>query len=240
MSTPHIDAEAGQIAPRVLLPGDPRRAEWIAETFLDDPVCYTRVRNMLGFTGTYRGTPVSVQGTGMVMPSISIYVSELLDTYGVRQLVRVGSCGALTERLRVRDVVLAIGASTDSSMNRIRFGGLDYSAVADFDLLVAAHRAAVQREIPVTVGTVFSADSFYSDRPELMQTMVGYGVVAVEMEANALYTLAAGRQARALAVCTVSDQVITGERASSDDRERSFGQMVEIGLDATIAVPLDG
>jgi purine-nucleoside phosphorylase len=239
MSTPHIDAEPGAIAPRVLLPGDPRRAEWIAERYLEDPVCYSRVRNMLGFTGTYRGARVSVQGTGMGMPSTAIYVSELLDTYGARHLVRVGSCGALTDRLRLRDIVLAIGASTDSSMNRIRFGGLDFSAVADFRLLVAAHDAAVRHGVAATIANIFSADSFYSDRPELLATMVDYGVVAVEMEANALYTLAARRQARALAVCTVSDQVATGEQMSSEDRERSFRQMVEIALDATVAVPLD-
>lgn len=239
MSTPHIGAEPGAIAPRVLLPGDPRRAEWIAEEYLEDPVCYSRVRNMLGFTGTYRGARVSVQGTGMGMPSLAIYVSELLDTYGARHLVRVGSCGALTDRLRLRDIVLAIGASTDSSMNHIRFGGLDFSAVADFGLLVAAHDAAVRDGVAVTVGNIFSADSFYSDRPELLATMVDYGVVAVEMEANALYTLAARRQARALAVCTVSDQVVTGEQTSSEDRERSFRQMVDIALAATVAVPLD-
>jgi purine-nucleoside phosphorylase len=240
MSTPHIDAEPGAIAARVLLPGDPRRAEWIAEEYLEDPVCYSRVRNMLGFTGTYRGVHVSVQGTGMGMPSLAIYVSELLDTFGARHLVRVGSCGALTDRLRLRDIVLAIGASTDSSMNRIRFGGLDFSAVADFGLLVAAHDAAVRHGVEVTVGNMFSADSFYSDRPELLATMVDYGVVAVEMEANALYTLAARRQARALAVCTVSDHVVTGAQTSTGDRERSFRQMVDIALDATIAVPLDG
>jgi purine-nucleoside phosphorylase len=239
MSTPHIGAEPGAIAPRVLLPGDPRRAEWIAEEYLEDTVCYSRVRNMLGFTGTYRGARVSVQGTGMGMPSLAIYVSELLDTYGARQLVRVGSCGALTDRLRLRDIVLAIGASTDSSMNRIRFSGLDFSAVADFGLLVAAHDAAVRQGVAVTVGNIFSADSFYSDRPELLATMVDYGVVAVEMEANALYTLAARRQARALAVCTVSDQVVTGEQTSSEERERSFRQMVDIALDATVAIPLD-
>lgn len=237
MST-HLGAAPGDIAPRVLLPGDPLRAQWIAETFLDDARCYTRVRNMLGFTGTYRGEPVSVQGTGMGQPSLSIYVNELIREYGAQQLVRVGSCGALVESLKVRDVVFAIGASTDSSMNRIRFEGLDYSATADFALLRAGVDAAEAAGVAAVVGNCFSADSFYSDRPELLKRMTGFGVVAVEMEANALYTLAAQHGRRALAVCTVSDHVLTGEELDSDDRERSLAEMVPIALDAMLATPL--
>jgi len=237
MST-HIAAEPGQIAPRVLLPGDPLRARWIAETFLDDAVCYTSVRNMLGYTGTFRGEPVSVQGTGIGQPSLAIYVTELVREYDVQQLVRVGSCGALPETLALRDVVLAISASTDSSMNSLRFSGLHYSATADFDLLRAAHAAVEARGEQVTVGQVFSSDSFYSDRPELTDLLTRYGVVAVEMECHALYTLAAKYGRRALTVCTVSDHVRTGQETTAQEREQTFGRMVEIALDAMLATPL--
>jgi purine-nucleoside phosphorylase len=235
----HIGAEPGQIAPRVLLPGDPLRATWIAETFLDDAQRYTNVRGMVGYTGTFRDLEVSVQGTGMGMPSLSIYATELIRDYQVRQLVRVGSCGALTESLALRDVVLAMSASTDSSMNRLRFEGLEYAATADFGLLRAAADAAAAHDLPVTVGGIFSADSFYSDRPELVTRIAGYGVVAVEMEANALYTLAAGHGRQALAICTVSDHIITGEASTSAEREQTFESMVTIALEAMLATPLD-
>ncbi len=235
MST-HLAAAAGQIAPHVLMPGDPLRAKWIAEHFLDDAECYSQVRGMLGYTGTYRGEPVSVQGSGMGLPSLSIYVNELLAEYGVRSIVRVGSCGALTEDLALRDIVIASGACTDSSMNRIRFEGLDYAPVADFGLLRAAYDAAKSRDLPVStrVGLLFSSDSFYHPRPELISRMVDYGVLAVEMEASALYTLAAQHKARALAVCTVSDHVVTGEQTSWQERQRTFGDMVEIALEALL------
>jgi purine-nucleoside phosphorylase len=235
----HIGAEPGQIAPRVLLPGDPLRATWIAETFLDDARRFTNVRGMVGYTGRCRDVEVSVQGTGMGMPSLSIYATELIRDYQVRQLVRVGSCGALTESLALRDVVLAMSASTDSSMNRLRFEGLDYAATADFGLLRAAADAAAAHHLPVTVGGIFSADSFYSDRPELVTRIAGYGVVAVEMEANALYTLAAGHGRQALAICTVSDHIITGEASTSAEREQTFESMVTIALEAMLATPLD-
>jgi len=237
MST-HIGAADGQVAPRVLLPGDPLRASWIAETFLADAQCYSSVRAMSGFTGTYRGEPVSVQGTGMGMPSASIYVTELIRDYDVRQLVRVGSCGALSEDLAIRDVVLAISAATDSSMNKIRFEGLDYAATADFALLRAASDAAAQAGLSATVTQIFSSDSFYSDRPELLSRMVEYGVKAVEMEANALYTLAAKYGRQALAICTVSDHIVTGEETTAQEREQTFADMVEIALDAMLATPL--
>jgi len=237
MST-HIGAEPGQIAPRVLLPGDPLRAKWIAETYLDDATCYSTVRNMLGYSGTYRGEPISVQGTGMGQPSASIYASELIRDYDVQQLVRVGSCGAVSESLEVRDVVLAISAATDSSMNKVRFEGLDYAATADFGLLRAADQAASALGLTPTVAQVFSADSFYSDRPELLTRMAEYGVVAVEMECNALYTLAAKHRRRALTVCTVSDHVLTGAETTADERERTFAEMVAIALEAMLATPL--
>lgn len=235
----HIDAEPGEIAPRVLLPGDPLRAKWIAETFLEKAHCYSSVRGMVGYTGTFRGNAVSVQGTGMGQPSLSIYVTELLRDYDARQLVRVGSCGALSEALALGDVVLAISASTDSSMNTIRFEGLDYAAAADFSLLRAAADFAAARGVRATVGGIFSADSFYSERPELLMRLASYGVVAVEMEANALYTLAAGRGRQALALCTVSDHVLTGASSSSAERERTFDAMVVVALEAMLATPID-
>src|SRR5690242_16505231 len=237
MST-HIGAQSGQIAPTVLMPGDPLRAKWIAETFLDDATCYSEVRGMYGFTGTWKGKPVSVQGSGMGMPSISIYATELFKDYDVQAVTRVGSCGALSDQLRLRDLVIASGACTDSSMNRIRFEGLDYAPVADYALLRAAHDAFTARDLDVAarVGLIFSSDSFYSPRPELTARMVDYGVLAVEMEASALYTLAAQFRRRALAICTVSDHIVTGEETSAQERQETFGDMVGIALDAMLAV----
>ena len=234
MST-HIGARPGEIASTVLMPGDPLRAKWIAETFLDDAKCYNEVRGMYGYTGTWRGEPVSVQGSGMGQPSLAIYANELFDEYDVQTVIRVGSCGALTPKLALRDLVIASGACTDSSMNRIAFEGLDYAPVADFGLLRAAYDAsqATAAEGPsVHVGLIFSSDSFYAARPELTQRMVDYGVLAVEMEASALYTLAAKYDRRALAICTVSDHIVTGEQTSSQEREKTFGDMVEIALTA--------
>lgn len=234
MST-HIGAEPGQIAPTVLLPGDPLRARWIAETFLEGATCYTEVRGMYGYTGTWQGHPISVQGSGMGQPSMAIYVNELFREYDVQQVIRVGSCGALTERVGVRDLIIASGACTDSSMNRLRFHGLDYAPVADFGLLSAAYDAArVRQDVTAHVGLIFSSDSFYSPRTELMGPMVDHGVLAVEMEASALYTLAAQHGRRALAVCTVSDHIVTGEETTAAEREQTFGPMVEIALAAAV------
>jgi purine-nucleoside phosphorylase len=233
MST-HIGAAPGEVAPVVLMPGDPLRAKWIAETFLDDARCYTEVRGMLGFTGTWQGRPVSVQGSGMGQPSLAIYVNELFVDYDVQTVVRVGSCGALTEALALRDIVVASGACTDSSMNRIAFEGLDYAPVADFGLLRAAVEAAESRGTDPHVGLIFSSDSFYAARPELVSRMVEYGVLAVEMEASALYTLAAKQGRKALAICTVSDHIVTGEKTTAAEREQTFGEMVEIALTAAL------
>jgi purine-nucleoside phosphorylase len=235
MST-HIGAEPGQIAPTVLLPGDPLRAKWIAETFLDDATCYSEVRGMLGFTGTWHGQPVSVQGSGMGQPSMSIYVNELFKEYDVQRIIRVGSCGSVTEQVALRDVVIASGACTDSSMNRLRFHGLDYAPVADFGLLRAAVDAAEGRDdVTSHVGLIFSGDTFYNPREELMASMVSHGVLALEMEASALYTLAASYGRKALAICTVSDHIVTGEETTAAEREQTFGAMVDIALTAAAA-----
>ena len=228
----HICAQPGEIAERVLLPGDPLRAKWIAETYLDDPKCYTQVRGMLGFTGRWRGVPVSVQGSGMGMPSAAIYTHELINDYGVRSVIRVGSCGARAEELQLGDVIAGIGSATDSNMNRARFDGLiDYAPVADFGLLRAAADVAQQHGIELRVGPILAADAFYTDRPDLYDKLADYGVLAVEMESAAIYTIAARFRARALTILTVSDHILRGERMDADRREQGFGEMVQIGLD---------
>src|SRR5918998_3328034 len=226
MST-HIGAQPGDIAPRVLMPGDPLRAKWIAETFLTDAKCYSTVRSMFGFTGTYNGVPVSVQGSGMGMPSASIYAHELINEYQVDTLVRVGTCGALSLDLRLRDVIAASGSSTDSAMNRMRFDGLiDYAPVADFGLLRAAVDMAERRGVAMRVGPIAAADAFYTDRPDLYDSLAAYGVLAVEMETAAIYTIAARYRVRALTILTVSDHIKTGARTSAEDREQTFREMV--------------
>ncbi|HJQ77133.1 MAG TPA: purine-nucleoside phosphorylase [Acidimicrobiia bacterium] len=231
MPTPHISASPGDFAPSILLPGDPLRAEHIAENFLDDVSQVNEVRNMLGYTGTYEGIPVSVMGTGMGIPSASIYATELINEYGVERLVRVGSCGAVTEKVAVRDVILAIGACTDSGVNRIRYGGLDFAATADFWLLRAAAEAAAAKGIEVKVGNVHSADLFYNPDPDAYDRMERMGVLAVEMEAAGLYGVAAEHGARALTICTVSDHIRTGEATTSDERQKTFTDMVAIALE---------
>ncbi len=235
MST-HIGAAAGEIAPVVLLPGDPRRAQWIAETFLEDATCYTEVRGMLGFTGTWQGHRISVQGSGMGQPSMAIYVTEMFREYDVRSIIRVGSCGGLSEKVAIRDVIIATGACTDSSMNRITFEGLDYAPVADFGLLRAAVEAAEAGDLTaaVHVGLLFSGDSFYASRPELLTRFVEHGVLGIEMEASGLYTLAARHGRKALAIATVSDHVVSGEETTATERERTFADMVHIALTAAL------
>jgi purine-nucleoside phosphorylase len=232
----HIGAQPGDIAERVLLPGDPMRAKWIAETFLEDPKCYTEVRGMLGFTGRWQGVPVSVQGSGMGMPSASIYTHELINEYGVKSLIRIGSCGALAQDLNLGDVIAAIGSATDSNMNRVRFDGLiDYAPVADFGLLRTAADVAERRGIPLRVGPILAADAFYTDRPDLYDSLADYGVLAVEMESAAIYTIAARYGAKALTILTVSDHIRRGDKMDSAQREQGFGEMVQIGLDTAIA-----
>ena len=235
MST-HIAADPDDIADTVLLPGDPLRAQWLAQTYFEDVRCYSSVRNMLGFTGTYRGQRVSVQGTGMGQPSLAIYVSELLNDYDVRTVVRVGSCGGIRPEVAVRDVVVAMTSSTDSSMNRLRFHGVDFAPCADFGLLRRCVEVAEARGLTVRVGGITATDSFYSDRPELLMRLADFGVLAVEMETSALYTIAAKYGARALSICTVSDNVVTGATTSAEERERTFADMAELALE-TVAAP---
>jgi purine-nucleoside phosphorylase len=194
----HINAKQGEIAENILLPGDPLRAKYIAETFLEDVTCYNQVRGMLGFTGTYKGKRVSVQGTGMGIPSISIYVNELIREYGVKNLIRVGSCGAIQKDIKVRDVILAMTSCTDSNMNRLAFPGFDYAPCADFGLLQNAFQAGVSKEMEIKVGNVLSADVFYRDSMETVKKLGEHGVLAVEMETTALYTLASKYDAHAL------------------------------------------
>ena len=232
----HIGGKPGDIAERVLLPGDPMRAKWIAETFLQDAECYTQVRGMLGFTGTYQGIRVSVQGSGMGMPSASIYTHELINEFGVKTVIRIGSCGALAMDLEVGDVIAAIGSATDSNMNRIRFDGLaDYAPVADFGLLRTAAEVAERQGTPLRVGPILASDYFYTDRPDLYDKLATYGVLAVEMESAAIYTIAARYGARALTILTVSDHIKTGAKMDADQRERGFGDMVRIGLETAIS-----
>jgi len=234
MPTPHLSAAPGQFADTVLLPGDPRRARHIAERCFDDPEQVNEVRGALAFTGTYQGMPISVLGTGMGIPSASIYTTELVREYGVQRLVRVGSCGAVQEDLALRDIVLAIGACTDSGVNRARYAGLDFAATADFQLLRAAVEAAEARDQPVAIGNVHSADLFYDPRDTLVETMRGMGVLAVEMEAAGIYGVAAEHGVRALTVLTVSDHILRGEQTSSEERERTFDDMVDIALDGLL------
>jgi purine-nucleoside phosphorylase len=234
----HIAAEKGQIAPRVLFPGDPLRAQWIAETYLSDVTRYNEVRNMYGFTGTYKGERVSVQGSGMGQPSASIYANELFAEYDVQTLIRVGTCGALTEKVKLRDVIVAMSASTDSQMNRLRFHGIDYAPTADYQLLRAAVDNAERAGLNVHVGQVFSGDLFYNDRPDLVARTAEYGVLGIEMEASALYTLAAKFGRRALGIMTVSDHLITKEETTAEERQTTFSEMITIALDAAIEVPI--
>ncbi len=235
MPTPHVSARKGDFAPSILLPGDPLRARHIAENFLEESTQVNEVRNMLGYTGSYEGVPVSVMGTGMGIPSASIYATELITEYGVERLIRVGSCGGILPSVELRDVILAIGACTDSGVNRVRYGGYDFAATADFDLLRAAADAAAAKGVEVKVGNVHSADLFYNPDPEAFDRMESMGVLAVEMEAAGLYGVAAEKGGRALTIATVSDHVRTGASTTSEEREQTFNDMVVIALEAVRA-----
>lgn len=233
--TVHIGAAPGEIAETVLMPGDPRRAEWAANAFLEDARCVNDVRGMLGFTGTWQGNPVTIHGSGMGMPSLSIYANELVRDYGAKTLIRIGSCGAMQTTVNLRDIILAMACSSLSTPSKGMFRELNFAPCADFTLLEAAAKAARKRDVGLHVGGVYSSDVFYDERPDLNEQMTRHGVLGVEMEAAELYTLAARHGARALAVLTVSDHLLTGEALPSDDRERSFSDMVEIALEAAFA-----
>ena len=229
----HIAAKENEIAETVLLPGDPLRAKYIAETFLENTTCYNEVRNMFGYTGTYKGQRVSVQGTGMGVPSISIYITELMQSYNVQNLIRVGTCGAIQKDVKVRDVILAMSASTDSQMNRIIFGGIDFAPTANFELLKTAYDAGVAKGLNLKVGNVFTEDLFYNDNAD-HEKWAQYQILALEMESAALYTLAAKFGRRALSVLTVSDHILTGEATSAEERQTTFNDMIEVALETAI------
>ena len=233
--TVHIGAKPGDIAETVLLPGDPYRARWAAQTFLENPVLVNEVRGMLGYTGMWRGNRVTIHGSGMGMPSLSIYANELIRDYGAKTLIRIGSAGALPTHVKVRDVILAQTCSTVGTPSRTIFKELNFAPCGDFGLLQKAHAAATAKGIPVHVGGIYSSDTFYDERSDLSDQLLRHGCLGVEMEAAELYILAARHKVRALAVLTVSDHITTGEALPSDQRERSFGAMVEIALEAAFA-----
>lgn len=230
----HIAAQPGEIAEKILLPGDPLRAKYIAEKFLDNPKCYNDVRGMLGYTGTYKGVPVSVQGTGMGMPSAAIYVNELVREYGVKQLIRVGTCGSIQKDVHVRDLVIAQAAATSSNIIRNDFPKHDFPQIADFDLLLKSYNLAQEKGFNIHVGNVLSDDVFYKDSMDEVFRLGEHGVLGIEMEAAVIYYLAAKYQVQALAIMTVSDHILTGEETSSEERQETFDEMMIVALEAII------
>ncbi len=236
MPTPHISAAPGDFAEVVLMPGDPLRAEHIAKTFLQDARLVTAVRNMYGFTGIYNGQRISVMGHGMGIPSCSIYATELVREYGVRVLIRVGSCGALAPSANLGDILLAMGASTDSKVNRMRFLGHDFAALADYELLATAKLVAAERQVPVRVGNVMSTDFFYHPQENFLDVVEKMGILALEMEVAGLYGVAAEYGARALGILTVSDHIRRNEHMSTDERQTSFDSMIRIALETAVRV----
>ncbi|MGY9046811.1 purine nucleoside phosphorylase [Puniceibacterium antarcticum] len=233
--TIHIGAKPGQIAETVLMPGDPYRAKWAAQTFLENPELVNETRGMLGYTGTWRGHSVTIQGSGMGMPSLSIYANELIRDFGAKTLIRIGSCGGMQDKVKIRDVIVAMTASSFSTPSSGIFRELNFAPCADWSLLQAAVLAAEARKVPTHVGGIYSADVFYDERPDLNEQMIRHGILGVEMEAAELYNLAARYGVRALALLTVSDHLITHEALPAEDREKSFGDMVEIALEAAFA-----
>ena len=230
----HIGAKAGDIAETVLLPGDPKRAKWIAENYLENLFCYTDIRGMLGFTGTYKGKKVSIQGTGMGIPSISIYITELMKDYGVKNLIRVGSAGSYQKDVNVRDVVIAMSTSTDSNINNRRFNGANFSPTANFELFKTALKVAEEKNIKIKAGNVLTSDEFYNDNSDYYKKWADFGVLAVEMETAGLYTLAAKYKAKALSILTISDSLVSPEITSAEEREKTFSEMIELALETVI------
>lgn len=234
MATPHINAQMGDFADVVLMPGDPLRAKYIAETYLENIKEVNSVRGMLGYTGTYKGRKISVMGHGMGIPSCSIYTKELITEFGVKKIIRVGSCGAVSTKVKVRDVIIGLGASTDSKVNRIRFKDHDFAAIADFDMVVNAVEAAKAKNIPVKVGNIFSADLFYNPDKEMFDVMEKYDILGVEMEAAGIYGVAAEFGAKAMTILTVSDHIRTGEETTAEERQNTFNEMIEIALESVL------
>lgn len=232
MGTPHNRAEIGDIAEKILLPGDPLRAKFIAENFLENAVCYNDVRGMYGYTGTYKGEKVSVQGTGMGMPSMHIYANELIEVYKVKKLIRVGTCGSLREDVYLKDVVIAIGSTTDSNMNKDRFGSISFAPTASFGLLKRAYEIAMEKKVPAIVSNIFTSDKFYDDNAQQKNSLLAsYGIAAVDMETCELYTLAAKHHVEALTMLTVSDHLVTGEKCTAQERQTSFNDMIKVALE---------
>lgn len=234
MATPHINAQAGDFAETVLMPGDPLRAKMIAETFLEDAKLVTTVRNVFGYTGTYQGKRLSVMAHGMGIPSASIYTTELIKDYGVKNIIRIGSCGAVTPDIKLRELFVAMGASTDSKVNRMRFNDHDYAAIADYGLLRTVVDTAEEQGKPVTVGNVFSADLFYGVQPNMLEVLDKMQVKVIEMELAGIYSVAAQYGARAVGILTVSDIIPTGEATSAEERQTTFRDMMEVALAAAI------
>ncbi|MBD2810434.1 purine-nucleoside phosphorylase [Xenorhabdus sp. Vera] len=234
MATPHINAEMGDFADVVLMPGDPLRAKYIAETFLEDARQVNNVRGMLGFTGTYKGRRISVMGHGMGIPSCSIYAKELITEFGVEKIIRIGSCGAVSEDVKIHDIVIGMGACTDSKVNRQRFKDHDFAAIADFELVRNAVDAAKAKNIDARVGNIFSVDLFYTPDPQMFDVMEKYGILGVEMEAAGIYGVAAEFGAKALTICTVSDHIRTGEQITAEERQLTFNNMIEIALESIL------
>lgn len=232
MATPHINAQKGDFAKTVLMPGDPLRAKYIADNYLEDVRQVNEVRNMFGFTGTYKGTPVSVMGSGMGIPSISIYAKELYTQFDVENIIRIGSAGSVNEDIKLRDIVIGMGASTDSMVNRQRFNGFDFAAIASYNLLEKTVEASRELELAVNVGNIFSADLFYGPNPEMFDIMKRHQVMAVEMEAAGLYGVAAECGKNALALMTISDHIITGEQTTAEERQNTFNDMMVLTLEA--------
>ena len=233
--TIHIGAEKGDIAPTVLMPGDPLRAKWATENFLTDARLVNQVRGMLGYTGTYRGNPVTIHGSGMGMPSLSIYANELIRDYDAQTLIRIGSCGGMQPQVGIRDVILAMTATSVNTPSAGIFKEINFAPCANYGLLSAAVEASKSKGVKTHVGGIYSSDVFYDERPDLNEQMTRHGILGVEMEAAELYNLAARYGRRALAVLTVSDHLQTGEALPADQREQSFGDMVEIALEAAFA-----
>jgi purine-nucleoside phosphorylase len=227
----HINAKKGDIAETILLPGDPLRAKWIAETYFENPVCFNEVRGMLGYTGIYNGKKISAMGTGMGVPSISIYAHELITEFGVKNLIRVGSAGSYQLEIKIRDIVFAMAASSTSGVNELRFGGADFAPTANFELFQKAVEIAKQKNIPIKAGNVLTSDEFYADEFESYKKWSKFGVLCVEMEAAGLYTVSAKHKVNALTILTISDSLVTGEKTTSKERETTFDEMIKIALE---------